>query len=118
MLKRDTRSSAGTPIASTDPARQLEPVLDAVHVRNYDHRAGHSVQMTLAGLVLEAELTDRSYVGPGQSARVSGHLEPGQYRLRVDGVERHRADYQLDETPVGTAVVELGNGVVRVTEGA
>lgn len=120
MLRQRSRAAAESAPETTDSDPRLDLDIDAVHVRNYDHHEGHSVHVTLEGRDVDSLLTERSYLAPGQSTRVSGAIEPGQYQLqvRVDGVERRRADLELDETGAGTAVVELGNGVVSVTRGA
>lgn len=110
----------GAQAASLEARAALEEVVDAARVRNYDHWKGHSVHVRLAGADGEVRFAERVYLAPGQSARLSGALDPGEYELRVqvDGVERSRTDCRLDGTETGTAVVELGNGVVSVTEGA
>lgn len=120
MLRQQPRSAADESAPeSTDAEPRLGLDIDAVRFRNYDHRDGHSVYVTLEGLDGDTRLTERSYLAPGQSTCLSDAIEPGRYRLgvRVDGVERYRADVELDETPAGTAVVELGNGVMSVTRG-
>jgi hypothetical protein len=120
MLRQRSRAADESAPESTDTSPRLDLDIEAVHVRNYDHREGHSVHVRLEGRDVDSRLSERSYLAPGQSTRVSGAIEPGRYQLqvRVDGVERRRADLELDETPGGTAVVELGNGVVSVTRGA
>lgn len=120
MLRHQPRSAADEAGGRPDDEPPFVSDLDAVHVRNYDHQEGHSIHVTLENVDGRAALTDRSYLAPGQSAHVSGTIDPGRYRLRirVDGIERRRADVELDRTGAGTAVVELGNGVVSVTEGA
>lgn len=119
MLRQRSRSADRSASEARGSEPRLDVELEAVSLRNYDHRAGHSVHVTLAGLDVDTQLTDRSYLAPGQSTRVSGAIEPGQYRLRVrvDGVERRRADLELDETLASLAVVEIGNGAVSVTRG-
>lgn len=120
MLRQQARSAADEPSDSHPIDRQLALDLEAVRVRNYDHHEGHSVHVALGGADDESSLAERVYLGPGRSTRLAGPLDPGRYQLRVriDGVERHRGDVQVDETSAGTAVIELGNGVVSVTEGA
>lgn len=115
-LRQQPRSAADE---SAPDSTDADPRLDAVYIRNYDHRDGHSVYVTLEGLDGDRRLTERWFLAPGQSTCRSDAIEPGRYRLgvRVDGVERRRADLALDETPAGTAVVELGNGVMSVIRG-
>lgn len=120
MLRQEPRSTGDESAPeSTDAEPRLGFDIEAARVRNYDHRDGHSVHVTLEALDDGTRLTQRSYLAPGQSTRVSDALESGRYRLRirVDGVERRRVNVELDETPAGTVIVELGNGVVSVTRG-
>lgn len=119
MLRQRSRSPDETAAESAGSEPRLAVETEVVRVRNYDHRTGHSVHVTLDGLDVDAQLTDRSYLAPGQSTSVSGAVDPGRYQLqlRVDGVERRRADLELDGPPAGVAVVELGNGAVSVTRG-
>lgn len=119
MLRQRSRSVDEPAPESTGTEPQLDVDIEPVRVRNYDHRAGHSVHVTLEGLDVDTRFTDRSYLAAGQSTRVSGAVEPGQYqlRVRVDGVERRRDDLELDGTLASVAVVELGNGAVSVTRG-
>lgn len=109
------RPTTEAAVTAPAPSRATE----AVHVRNYDHRAGHSVRVTVDRHG-DVRLTARHYLRPGQSVRVTGSVDAGEHRVRVwvDGVERERADCRLDDTPAGTAVVEIGNGVVSLTDGA
>jgi hypothetical protein len=105
-----------------DPTgRRLEPdsAVEAVRLRNYDHWQGHSLRVAVAPVDGDVVIAERRYLAPGQSERVAGSLEGGTYEIRVwvDGVERARASYRIDDSTAGTAVVELGNGVVSVTGG-
>jgi hypothetical protein len=93
---------------------------EAVHVRNYDHADGHSIHVTVTDAVGRVRLTSRCYLAPGQSRRMATAIEPGEYRLavRVDGVARTMTECRLGEPPARTAVVELGNSIVSVSQGA
>lgn len=120
MLRQHVGTAAeGSPAQSDSPSAFGDDV-DAVHVRNYDHAAGHSVRLTVVDDDGRVRLTERCYLAPGQSRRVTGAIEAGAYRLgvQVDGVDRATSRCRLDGSPARTAVVELGNGVVSVTEGA
>lgn len=97
-----------------------DPIIEAVALANYDHWAGHSVEVTVITVDGEPVLRERHYLPPDRSTGLSASIVPGEYelRVRVDGVERSRTSHRIDDTPTGTAVVELGNGVVSVTDGA
>ncbi|MDZ7702500.1 MAG: hypothetical protein U5J98_10830 [Halobacteriales archaeon] len=113
-MTRDAVAAAGRPSTRAAPA-----AIDAVRVRNYDHAGGHSVRVTVEGPEGEGHIGERCYLAPGQSRVVEGALAPGEYRVtvRVDGVDRDGARCRLEHGPERTALVELGNGVVSVTEG-
>lgn len=92
---------------------------EVVILYNYDHWDGHSLAVTVAKDAGKPILDERRYLPPGRSTSLSATIDPGEYQLHisVDGVERSRTVYHLDDTPAGTAVVELGNGVISVTRG-
>lgn len=120
MLRHATQSAAGdADHDSLDSRPALTPHLRAVHLRNYDHMGGHSVHVHIETGSGREVASERHYLLPGQSAWVTGPLDPGRYHVRVwvDGVERRRIDCRLDESPTGAALIELGNGVVSVTTG-
>lgn len=96
---------------------EADPDIEAVRIRNYDHWQGHSVRVTVAPPDGEVSLVERHYLGPGETGELTGPLAPGEYDVRVwiDGVERAGRTCRLDATSAGTAVVELGNGVVSLT---
>ena len=117
--ERLRRSDLATALAET-PSPPAEALVEAVHVRNYDHRESHSVAVRLDDADGREVAAERHALAPGQSARTTAALEPGEYdlRVRVDGVERRRRTCRLGPGPADTAVVELGNGAVSVTTGA
>lgn len=94
--------------------------VDAVRVRNYDHRQRHAVTVEVESPDGDRLHSDRLSLPPGESGRSRAALPAGEYDLRVlvDGVERARATCRLSRSPADTAVVELGNGAVSVTAGA
>ena len=120
MLRQQSTPRSEAPTDRDVPFDPTERPVELVRVRNYDHRQGHSVRVRVAAPGGETDCADRQYVQPGRTTSVSGRLAPGRYRLRVwvDGVERARTTCRLDDRPSGTAIVELGNGVVSVTCGA
>lgn len=92
----------------------------AVQLRNYDHHRGHAVRVTAMDSEDEVAFADRVFLAAGQTTRMTETIDPADYalRVRVDGIDRTTVTCRLDDTPSGTAVVELGNGAVSVTAGA
>lgn len=120
MLRQQVGTARHRPTADTTVSgRRLREDFDAVHVRNYDHAAGHSIQLTLTDASGRVRLAERCYLAPGQSRRVGGALAPGEYRIavRIDGVDRTTAACRLGPSPARTAAIELGDGAVSVTQG-
>lgn len=110
-------STDSRPIVPAGDAGTDDPEIVIARLRNYDYWEGHSVRLSVVSADGEVVYSGRRYLAPEQAARVSGLLSGGTYELRVwiDGVERTRRTCRIEATPSGTAVVELGNGVVSVT---
>lgn len=106
------------PLEPAEPRFTPAPDCEAARLRNYDHWQGHSIRVEVLPIEDGEPVAERHYLAPGQTAEVVGELEPGEHDVHVwvDGVERAQAVCRLDETPAGTAIVELGNGVVSVTQ--
>lgn len=114
------RTASQTAAEAADRRLDPEAALEAVRLRNYDHWQGHSVRVAVSPPGGEPVIEERHFLAAGRSARVAESLAPGEFEVavRVDGVDRARTTVELDATAAGTAVVELGNGVVSLTEGA
>lgn len=120
MLKQPTAQAERT--TPRDRQRSPEPPpepTEVATVRNYDHVDAHSVHVTVSEAAGRTVLTERCYLAPGQSRRLTGRFTAGEYRIevRVDGVHRRRIHQQLDAADAQTADIELGNGVVSITPG-
>jgi hypothetical protein len=121
MQRTRPRSAAEErPADHAAPRFTPESDFEVVRLRNYDHWQGHSIRVEVVPVDGEVALSERHYLAPDHTAQVTGRLDPGPHEVRVcvDGVERARAVCRLDETPSGTAIVELGNGIVSLTEDA
>lgn len=92
---------------------------DALVIRNYDGRRAHDVTVRFLDADDEIAL-ERSYaLSPGDVVSVATRVERGVYR-----VEAHLEDGNFVGTeclvgagPGETALVEVGNGLVSVSEG-
>lgn len=120
-MQRTASQTAAEADTADDRDRRLDPeaTLEAVRLRNYDHWQGHSVRVAVSPPGGEPVIEERHFLAADRTARVAASVAPGEYEVavRVDGVELARTTVALDATAAGTAVVELGNGVVSLTEG-
>jgi hypothetical protein len=88
-----------------------------VHVRNYDARETHRLGVRAVGGGRTVERTYR--VGPGATESERDALPPGEYDVEVelDGLRRWTGHCRVDEGPEHTVLIEVGNGLVSITEG-
>lgn len=68
-------SSPGRLAPLPDPGQPI----DAVSLYNYDHWAGHAVEVTVAPVDGDPVLRERHYLSSGESACVAGVIDPGGY---------------------------------------
>jgi hypothetical protein len=99
-------------------SESVEQRSEEIHVRNFDVRRSYDLTIEVRddqGLVF----ANRYHLTPGKTVSELDRLAPGEYEVRVqlDG-RRHRTTVcEIDETPEKTALIEVGNGTVSVTEG-
>jgi hypothetical protein len=91
---------------------------EAIHVRNFDVMRSYDLTVQIrdsSGLVF----ANRYYLTPGKTASEFGRMDAGEYEVHVELDSRRieRARCEIDDTPDGTARIEVGNGTVSVSEG-
>lgn len=89
-----------------------------VHVRNYDGRETHHLR--LRAVDGDGRAVERSYrLGPGATESETDLLPAGEYDVEVelDGLRRWAGHCRVDDGPEHTVLVEVGNGLVSITEG-
>lgn len=96
---------------------------DSVHsenlfIRNYDPYEAYDLTVAVSdaeGSVFE----ERYFFQPGQIETVRGVLVPGEYEVTVelDNRRRKTATCRVGHSPHQTIHVEMGNGIVSLTEG-
>ena len=101
--------------ASNDWAARSEDI----HVRNHDIAERHSVELVVRDDRGRRVFQNRYYLAPGQTESECDVLGTGSYVVEVhcDGVRRQQRECQVGDRPAQTALIELGNGLVSVTEG-
>ncbi|MEF8813784.1 MAG: hypothetical protein V5A55_08200 [Halovenus sp.] len=124
MLTPDqSRASDGTVprLSGSDSANASPPGTrraEEIHVRNFDvSRTYHlTVEVRENGRLVFA---NRYHLSPGKTASERDRLPPGEYDITVelDGLRRQTVRCRIDGTPERTALVQVGNGTLSLTEG-
>jgi len=122
MLRPDYHDSEhGTDHRAASEEREASSVAqrsEEIHVRNFDVTRAYDLTVEVRDSRGLAFAT-RYYLTPGKTVSELGRLPPGEYEVHVelDGRREQTAVCEIDGTPVGTALIEVGNGTVSVTEG-
>lgn len=106
--------------SSASPDRRSEAwEREDLHVRNYDHRWGYDLCIEARDDSDEVLLEKRYYLQPGQVESEVGVLPHGDYEIRVtlDNLREEVLHCRIDADPSNTAVIEVGNGALSLTEG-
>lgn len=92
---------------------------ESVHLRSYDHRWGYDLDVEVRDADGEPVFRDRYYLLPGHATSETLEVPPGTYEVQVtlDNRTERRRECRIDATPDHTAVIEVGNGIVSLTEG-
>lgn len=91
---------------------------EELHIRNFDVRRAYdlTVRFRRGDNVVFSE---RYYLTPGKTVTEIDRIWPGEYEVVVelDAQRRETATCQVGPTPDETALIEVGNGTISVTEG-
>jgi hypothetical protein len=90
-----------------------------VHVRSYAHEWAYDVSVEIATPDGDVAFAADYYLQPGDAESELDALPPGEYEIRatLDNDTRRTATCQVGPSPARTAVIEVGNGVLSLTEG-
>ncbi|MGQ4554663.1 hypothetical protein [Halobellus sp. GM3] len=120
MVPNRVRSPSGSqrdrsPTAVRETAVQSEDL----HVRSYAHRCAYDLFVELVDSDGEVVFEKRYYLQPGSSESETDAVPPGEYEIRavLDNDSQKQRRCQIGPGPTETAVIELGNGVLSLTEG-
>lgn len=94
------------------------PTSEEIHFRNFDVERAYDLTVRVRDGP-DIVFADRYYLTPGKTVAVREEVPPGEYEVVVelDGHRRERAVCAVGPTAEETALVEVGNGTVSVTEG-
>lgn len=112
--------SAGQQTATqrTVDSRHLLSRSEDLHVRNLDASRSYEL-MIIVRTVEEPVITTRYQLSPGKRVSEFEQLPPGTYTVVAElrNKRRSAARCEIDDSPSGGALVEVGNGAVAVTDG-
>jgi len=117
-----TTPTTGASTRADDPEARLagRPLeSETVFLRNYDPYRAYDLELAVHDESGTEVFGGRYYFQPGQIESVRGALEPGEYEVTVvlDNRREKTVRCTVDEAPEHTIHVEVGNGIVSVTEG-
>jgi len=106
--------SAETTYVFTQSAEKTEDIL----IRNYDYQRGYDLHLVIthAG---ETVFQKRYYVQPSDTVSECDLLPSADYGVTVtlDNTQEASGHHRIDPSPDHTAVIEIGNGALSLTEG-
>lgn len=113
------RSAVGTRTAHPGHEHSASHVqTEEIHIRNFDE--SQSYDLTLAvSMEDESVLSNTYHLTPGRQVRDRYRLSAGVYDVSVcvNDDRTETAECEIGATPERTALVEVGNGTVSVTQG-
>lgn len=122
---RSTHESASATHARGHGGTDATPVADRVPfsedllVRSYDHRQAYDVDVEVRHEDGALAFHERYYLQPGATVSETNRLPGGCYQVRVtlDNRQERVLLSRIDDAPEHTAVVEVGNGALSLTDG-
>lgn len=99
--------------------RARHETAEHIHIRNYDRQWGYDLDIVVATPKGEPVVRKHYYLQPGQAVSERDLLSSAEYELRVtlDNGHEARLPCRISSAAEHTAVVEVGNGVLSLTEG-
>lgn len=92
---------------------------EQVHIRNHDHQLGYDLNLEIVDATGGVVFENRYYLQPGLIESELDVLPPGEYEIRAT-LDNHQAETlqcRIDTDPEHSLVVEMGNGVLSLTQG-
>ncbi|WP_049987931.1 hypothetical protein [Halobellus rufus] len=120
VLERAARDPSSRIDADREPTPRTAPAhAEELHVRSYAHEWSYDLEVEVSTPDGDVVFETQYYLRPGRAASELGAIEPGEYDVRavLDGDREAVRRCRIDRTPEGTAVVEVGNGVLSLTQG-
>ena len=92
---------------------------EELHIRSYDHQWSYDLDVELVDDEGETLFRERYYMLPDSTESEGSIVPSGQYELHaiLDNGERETFPCRIDSNPEHTAVIEVGNGALALSEG-
>lgn len=121
---REQTSRQSSPASNHTGGPSLESPPDVVgsediHLRNYDYQWGYDIVVEVVEPTGDAVFEKRYYLQPGRVESELDAIPAGEYEIRavLDGQERSEITGRIGPGLDGTAVIEVGNGALSLTQG-
>ncbi|GGJ00183.1 hypothetical protein GCM10008995_07530 [Halobellus salinus] len=101
--------------SNSRPAARSEDL----HLRSYAHEWAYDVAVEVVSPDGDVAFAADYYLQPGDAESVIDALPAGEYEVRatLDNDTHRTATCRIGADPDRTAVIEVGNGIVSLTEG-
>jgi hypothetical protein len=110
---------AGSRATPTSTGDGETAAAEEIHIRSYDHDRAYDLRLEVRVPGGDVAYADRYYLQPGASESEIDIVAPGGYRVEavLDNDDRRSRRCRIGSAADHTAVVEVGNGVLSLTEG-
>jgi hypothetical protein len=104
---------------STEQHRDRSTESEDIHIRNYDTNDPHRIKVALRDKNGQQVFENKYVVRPQGIKSVSDAFKPGTYVISVqcDDIHEEQLEIDIGTQPEKTAVIELGNGILSITQG-
>ncbi|MFC6871910.1 hypothetical protein [Halobellus marinus] len=100
-------------------ARTVHVHSEDLHIRSYAHREAYDLRLEVATLDGDTVFQDSYYLQPGATESELDAVPAGEYEIRAT-LDRQRTETlrcRLGPEPDRTVLIEVGNGILSLTEG-
>ena len=119
VQNRTTRARTAGRDARDAPDSRTAARTEDLHLRSYAHEWAYDVAVEVCTPDGDVAFAAEYYLRPGDAESEIDALPPGEYEIRatLDNDRRETATCRIGPEPGRTAVLEVGNGVLSLTEG-
>lgn len=92
---------------------------EQIHIRNHDHQWGYDLTLAIVDAADDVVFEKQYYLQPGHIESELDALPADEYEIRatLDNLEEETLRGHIDAEPKHTLVIEMGNGVLSLTQG-
>jgi hypothetical protein len=122
-MRPSGESTPPVPVQNSDydqhTGRSTRARSEEIVIRNYDHQRAYDVNVEIITMDEDRIFQERYYLLPGHVESEVNVVPSGEYFVRVtlDNTQEEVRDCYLNESPAHTALIEVGNGLISLTEG-